>query len=202
MGSRHHAGEHPRDDLQSAMVHEVGPAAGFVHEPPQSAAARSIALQGQDVVALRGRSFHLARAGRQPPRSEEPVAGDVGYAGDAADFTRAVPSVPRGCEGQGCGREPTAQGNLRRDADASRGPADHRDRLVPVLPGPRIEVGHPVSAGENVDLNGQPFSLQRPGVTSVWINVFITWQTAFALHVCASRRRSHDVLGVRRRVPS
>src|SRR5439155_13355175 len=55
---------------------------------------------------------------------------------------------------------------------------------------------HPVSAGENVDLNGQPFSLQRPGVTSVWINVFITCQTAFALHVCASRRRSHDVLGV------
>src|SRR2546425_493317 len=63
---RHHAGEHRRDDLQSELVHEVDPAARLIHESPEGAATRHVALQGQDAVALRRRPLHLPRA-RWPP---------------------------------------------------------------------------------------------------------------------------------------
>src|SRR5439155_17376055 len=69
----------------------------------------------------------------QPPRSEEPVAGDVGHARHAADVTRP--------QGQGCGRERAPQGSLRADADAPGGAADHRGGLVQVLSEPRVEGG-------------------------------------------------------------
>jgi len=53
---------------------------------------------------------------------------------------------------------------LRRDADAPRGPADHRDRLVQVLSGSRVEVGEGHCAGEARRDGSRPRRL----ASSVW----------------------------------
>src|SRR5207245_5955860 len=81
------------------------------------------------------------------------------------DVTRPVPTAPRRGQGQGCGRERAPQGSLRRDADAPGGAADHRDGLVQVLSGPRVEVGMvPRRADWGVDVGLPEISL-LPGAS-------------------------------------
>jgi hypothetical protein len=58
-----HLREHPADNLRVDLVHDVHPAAGRVHEPPQAAARP---CHRQDPRALRGGPLHLARVGRPP----------------------------------------------------------------------------------------------------------------------------------------
>ena len=82
-------------------------------------------------------SLELGGNPRDPKNLWPEMWGD---ARNAADLTGAVPTPPRRGEGEGCGREPATPGSLCGDADAPGGPADHRDRLVSVLPGPRVEV--------------------------------------------------------------